>query len=44
MQKRHPDLRIVEVPDQGHVPLLDEPDLINRIVASVERFEHQPHS
>jgi pimeloyl-ACP methyl ester carboxylesterase len=44
MQKRHPDLRIMEVPDQGHVPLLDEPDLINRIVAFVERCEYQARS
>ena len=44
MQKRHPDLRIIEVPDQGHVPLLDEPDLINRIVAFVERCEYQARS
>jgi pimeloyl-ACP methyl ester carboxylesterase len=44
MQNRHPDLRIMEVPDQGHVPLLDEPDVINRIVAFVERCECQARS
>jgi pimeloyl-ACP methyl ester carboxylesterase len=36
MQLRHPGLEIVEVPDQGHVPLLDEPALINRICAFVK--------
>jgi pimeloyl-ACP methyl ester carboxylesterase len=41
MQVHHPDLDVVEVPDQGHVPLLDEPDLINRIAAFVERCEYQ---
>lgn len=35
MQAHHPDLKLVEVPDQGHVPLLDEPGLINRIGAFV---------
>jgi pimeloyl-ACP methyl ester carboxylesterase len=38
MQARHPGLEIMEIPDQGHVPLLDEPDLINRIAAFVQRF------
>jgi hypothetical protein len=41
MQARHPDLEIIEVPDQGHVPLLDDRDLNNRIAAFVERCEHQ---
>jgi pimeloyl-ACP methyl ester carboxylesterase len=44
MQARHPGLEIIEVPDQGHVPLLDDPDLINSIVAFVERCEHQTRS
>jgi pimeloyl-ACP methyl ester carboxylesterase len=28
MQERHPGLETIEVPDQGHVPGLDRPDLI----------------
>jgi pimeloyl-ACP methyl ester carboxylesterase len=31
MQARHPNLQVIEVPDQGHVPFLDDPELINRI-------------
>jgi pimeloyl-ACP methyl ester carboxylesterase len=36
MQARHPALEILEVPDQGHVPLLDDPALIDRIGAFAE--------
>ena len=31
MRARHPTLRVVDVPDQGHTPLLDEADVIDRI-------------
>ena len=31
MQAHHPDLQAIEVPDQGHVPFLDDRELINRI-------------
>jgi pimeloyl-ACP methyl ester carboxylesterase len=41
MQARHPNLETIEVPDQGHVPLLDNPDLINRIAAFVGKCDHQ---
>ena len=31
MQARHPTMRSIEIADQGHVPALDDPDLIRRI-------------
>jgi pimeloyl-ACP methyl ester carboxylesterase len=39
MRARHPMLESIEVPDQGHVPLLDDPGLINRIVTFVRNCE-----
>jgi pimeloyl-ACP methyl ester carboxylesterase len=38
MQTRHTSLEVVEVPDQGHPPLLADPDTIARIVAFVARI------
>src|SRR5262249_17778656 len=39
MRARHPGLESIEVPDQGHVPLLEGNDLIRRITAFVETCE-----
>jgi pimeloyl-ACP methyl ester carboxylesterase len=41
MRSRHPALQSIEVPDQGHVPLLDDPDLIDRIAAFVRSCDGQ---
>jgi len=39
MQARHTNLEVIEVADQGHVPFLDTPELIERIAAFVGRGE-----
>jgi hypothetical protein len=39
MRARHPGLESIEVPDQGHVPLLEGAELIGRIIAFVEKCE-----
>jgi pimeloyl-ACP methyl ester carboxylesterase len=35
MQRRHPQLKAIEVPDQGHAPLLSEPPVIEQIAAFI---------
>jgi pimeloyl-ACP methyl ester carboxylesterase len=35
MLARHPDMKVIEVPDQGHAPLLSDPGLIADIVAFI---------
>jgi pimeloyl-ACP methyl ester carboxylesterase len=39
MRGRHPDLESIEVTDQGHVPLLEGAELVQRIIAFVEKCE-----
>ena len=39
MRARHPGLESIEVPDQGHVPLLEGAELIRRVTAFVEKCE-----
>jgi pimeloyl-ACP methyl ester carboxylesterase len=39
MRARHPGLESIEVPDQGHVPLLEGAELIRRITVFIENCE-----
>jgi len=42
MRARHPGLQVIEVADQGHVPFLDNADLIQRIGDFVTSCEGKP--
>jgi len=39
MQARHPGMEAIEVPDQGHVPLLEGDDLIRRIAQFLQNCD-----
>src|SRR5450631_4045033 len=39
MRARRPDLEAIEVPDQGHTPLLAEPEIIGKISAFIGQCE-----
>ena len=39
MQARHPDLESIEVADQGHVPLLEGTELLQRVAAFVAKCD-----
>jgi pimeloyl-ACP methyl ester carboxylesterase len=44
MQAHHPGIEVIEVPDEGHVPLLDDDELIERIARFVETCDHASRS
>jgi pimeloyl-ACP methyl ester carboxylesterase len=39
MKTRHPELEVLVIPDQGHAPLLAEPDIITRIAQFATRCD-----
>jgi pimeloyl-ACP methyl ester carboxylesterase len=39
MKTRHPGMDVLVVPDQGHAPLLAEPDIIARIKQFAEKCD-----
>ncbi len=44
MHTHHPDMEVIEVPDEGHVPLLDGDELIGRIARFIEACDAASHS
>jgi pimeloyl-ACP methyl ester carboxylesterase len=43
MKARHPNLEVIEVADQGHVPLLEGVELLQGIAAFVQKCESTAH-
>lgn len=39
MREHKPDIDVVEIPDQGHAPLLSEPHIITRIATFIQRCD-----
>lgn len=44
MRTRHPNLQTIEVVDQGHVPLLEGAELLQRIAAFIEKCDSERSS
>jgi pimeloyl-ACP methyl ester carboxylesterase len=44
MQAHHPGMAVIEVPDEGHVPLLDGDELVGRITRFIETNDPASHS
>jgi pimeloyl-ACP methyl ester carboxylesterase len=44
MQVHHPGMAVIEVPDEGHVPLLDGDELVGRIARFIETCDPASHS
>jgi pimeloyl-ACP methyl ester carboxylesterase len=43
MQARHPRMQLIEIADQGHVPLLDDRDVIRRVAEFVSTCDGERH-
>jgi hypothetical protein len=43
MLDRRPDMAVIEVPNQGHAPLLGDPELLRRIANFIASCEISAH-